>query len=205
MSKTREGGDPLASARKASDAESTFSLVERARAGDGDALDRLVARHLTPLRRWTRGRLPQWARDASDTDDLVQDALLNTFRQLDGIEIRGPGALQAYLRQAVLNRVRDELRKRVRRPERTGLSGLEIDRGVSPLEAAIGREAAERYEQALAALGPADREAVIGRVEMGYSYEALADLLGRPSPEAARKACQRALVRLVRQMGPQVR
>jgi len=37
-------------------------------------------------------------------------------------------------------------------------------------------------------------------VEMGYSYDELADLLGKPSADAARKAGQRALVRLTRQM-----
>jgi DNA-directed RNA polymerase specialized sigma24 family protein len=35
---------------------------------------------------------------------------------------------------------------------------------------------------------------------MGYSYEELADALGKPSSEAARKAAKRALVRLAREM-----
>ncbi len=184
--------------------ESTFSLIERARAGDQEALDRLVARHLTPLRRWASGRLPKWARDVADTDDLVQDALVRTLRRIGDFEVRGPGALQAYLRQAILNRVRDELRRKGRRPEPRDLDGLEIDLGLSPLEQSIGREAIERYEQALAALKPEEREAIIGRVEMGYWYEELAELLGRPSAEAARKAAQRALVRLAQQMDLQI-
>ena len=184
-------------------AESTFSLVERAHRGDDGALERLMARHLIPLKRWARGRLPSWARDAEDTDDLVQDALLKTFKRLDAVEIRGPGALQAYLRQAVLNHIRNELRRTARRPDVGEFDGLEVDGGPSPLEQAIGREAVERYEQALARLKPEEREAVIGRVEMGYSYEELADALGKPSAEAARKAAKRALVRLAREMeGP---
>jgi RNA polymerase sigma factor (sigma-70 family) len=193
--------DPLGSAAsRTADLESTFRLIERARAGDQDALNRLLARHVTPLRRWARGRLPKWARDVADTDDLVQDTLLQTFKRIDDFEVRGPGALQAYLRQAVLNRVRDELRRKGRRPEATELDGLEVDRAVSPLEEAIGREALGRYEHALATLKPDEREAIIGRVEMGYSYEELAEVLGKPSSEAARKAAQRALVRLAQQM-----
>ena len=180
--------------------ESTFSLVERAQQGDDRALDRLMARHLTPLRRWARGRLPQWARDGTDTDDLVQHALLQTFKRLDHIEIRGPGALQAYLRQAVLNQVRNELRRTGRRPGITDLDGEEVDPGLSPLERAIGREAVERYEQALMRLTPGEREAIIGRIEMGYSYEELADALEKPSAEAARKAAKRALIRLAEEM-----
>ena len=200
MPDERPGGDEPTSATRTIDPESTFSLVERAQAGDQEALDRLLARHLPPLRRWARGRLPKWARDVADTDDLVQDTLLQTFRRLSVFEVRGPGALLAYLRQAVLNRVRNELRKKGRRPEETDLDGLEVAVGQSPLEAAIGREAVDRYERALAALTPDEREAIIGRVEMGYSYNELAELLGKPSADAARKAAQRALVRLTRQM-----
>jgi RNA polymerase sigma-70 factor (ECF subfamily) len=182
------------------DTESTFHLIERARGGDQEAVDRLLTRHVTPLRRWARGKLPKWARDAVDTDDLVQDTLLQTFKKLGDFDVRGPGALQAYLRQAILNRVRDELRKKGRRPQGTCLVGLEVDGGLSPLEEAIGHQAIERYEHGLAMLRPVEREAIIGRVEMGYSYEELADVLGKTSPEAARKAAKRALERLIRQM-----
>jgi hypothetical protein len=98
MSDERPRGDPAASETRTIDPESTFTLVERAQAGDQEALDRLFARHLPPLRRWARGRLPKWARDLADTDDLVQDTLLQTFRRLSVFEVRGPGALlSAYL------------------------------------------------------------------------------------------------------------
>jgi RNA polymerase sigma-70 factor (ECF subfamily) len=180
--------------------ESTISLLQRAHRGDDQALERLMARHLTPLRRWAHGRLPQWARDGTDTDDLVQHALLQTFKRLDQVEIRGPGALLAYLRQAVLNQVRNEMRRVGRRPGITDLDEGEVDPGQSPLEQAIGREAVDRYEQALMRLRPEEREAIIGRVEMGYSYEELADALEKPSAEAARKAARRALLRLVEEM-----
>ena len=96
------------------DAESTFSLIERARAGDEEALERLFAKHLKPLQRWASGRLPKWARDLADTDDLVQDTLLRTFKKIDSFEPRRVGALQAYLRSAVLNRLRDELRRQLK-------------------------------------------------------------------------------------------
>ena len=111
------------------------------------------------------------------------------------------GALQAYLRQAVLNRIRDELRQKGRAPEAGELGDLEADSAESPLELAIGREAVERYEKALAALRPEEREVIIGRVEMGYTYQELADVLGKPSSEAARKAAERALIRLAEEMG----
>jgi RNA polymerase sigma factor (sigma-70 family) len=201
MPEDRPGGNGLASiSTQSAETESTMRLLERARGGDREALDRLVSRHLIPLKRWAKGRLPRWARDLADTDDLVQDTLLQTFKRMGDFEARGVGALQAYLRQAVVNRVRDELRKKGRRPESTDLDGLQIDAGLSPLEEAIGRESLARYERALATLTEGEREAIVGRVEMGYSYEELADVLGKPSSEAARKAARRALVRLTQEM-----
>jgi RNA polymerase sigma-70 factor (ECF subfamily) len=182
------------------EAESTFHLLERARSGDQDAADRLFARHVRPLRRWASGRLPKWARDMADTDDLVQETLLQTFKRIGQFEHRGVGALHAYLRQAVLNRIREELRRKGRRPDGTGLTGLVAESHLSPLEQAIGSEAIERYETALARLRPEEQDAIIGRVELGYTYEELAEALGKPTPDAARKAAQRALVRLVEEM-----
>jgi RNA polymerase sigma factor (sigma-70 family) len=180
--------------------ESTFQLIERARQGDQEALERLFAKHLKPLQRWAQGRLPQWARDLADTDDLVQDALTQTFKRLDDFEVRGVGALRAYLRQAVTNRIRDELRRKGRHPSVTDLDGIEVDEADSPLEQAIGREAVGRYERALQRLTAEERELIIARVEQGYSYEELAEALGKPTAEAARKAARRALLRLAAEM-----
>ena len=70
----------------------------------------------------------------------------------------------------------------------------------SPLENAVGREAMERYDAALAQLPEEQQEAVILRVEMGYTYVEISELMGRISPDAARMAVTRALVRLSRLM-----
>ena len=185
---------------RSGDVESTFHLIERARGGDHEALERLFARHLKPLQRWARGRLPRWARDLADTDDLVQDTLVQTFKNIDDFEPRRVGALQAYLRQAVLNRIRNELRRIGRQPRTTDLEGIEVDAAPSPLEQAIGREAVERYERALKRLRAEEQEAIIAKVEMGYTYEQLAQALGKPTSEAARKAVHRALLRLAQEM-----
>jgi RNA polymerase sigma-70 factor (ECF subfamily) len=136
----------------------------------------------------------------TDTHDLVQETLLQTFKRIGQFEARGVGALNAYLRQAVLNRIREELRRKGRRPDRTDLGQLEAERHLSPLEQAIGSEALERYEAALARLRSEDRDSINGRVELGYTYEELAEALGKPTPDAARKAAQRALIRLAEEM-----
>ena len=68
--------------------------------------------------------------------------------------------------------------------------------GLSPLEEAIGRDDVELYEAALAKLAPPQREAIVLRVELGFSYDEVARSLGRQSPNAARMLIARAMVRL---------
>jgi RNA polymerase sigma-70 factor (ECF subfamily) len=184
--------------------DTTLTLLTRAKAGDAVALNDLFARYLPSLRRWASGRLPRWARDLADTPDIVQETLLETFKRIDGFEHRGEGALRAYLRQAVMNRIRDELRRAVRRPAPAELDETMIDTGLSPLEAAVGTQVVERYEAALQRLSEADRELVIARVEMGLTYAELATATGKPSPDAARMAVSRALVRLAEELGGDV-
>ena len=181
------------------DPESTFRLLDRARLGDQAALEQLFGRFLRPLQRWAKGRLPAHARDLSDTEDLVQDTLLQTFKKIDSFEPRGVGALQAYLRQTVLNRLRDELRRKRRQPEMLGLTDAEMDGG-SPLEEAIGQETLLDYERALERLRPEEREAIIARIELGMTYAEVAEAVGKPTPEAARKAVERALLRMAEEM-----
>jgi RNA polymerase sigma-70 factor (ECF subfamily) len=179
--------------------ESTFELIERIKSGDAAARERLFAR-LVQLRRFASGRLPHWARDLTDTDDLVQDALLQTFKKIGEFEPRRVGGLQAYLRQAILNRLRDELRRKARQGQAVTVDDIEADDNDSPLEHAIGREAIERYERALAGLSVEERTAIIAKVEWNYSYEEIALELGKPTPDAARKAAQRALIKLAERM-----
>ena len=99
-----------------------------------------------------------------------------------------------------MTRIRDDLRRFDRRGPREMLDSAEPDAAPSPLEQAIGRQRTERYERALSRLRPEDREALIARLELGCSYEEMASALGKPTADAARKAAQRALVRLVAEM-----
>lgn len=184
-------------------AESSLSLLLRAQQGDRVAVEALMARYLARLQRWASGRIPAGARGLLDTNDVVQDALLGTFQRLNHFTPRHDGALMAYLRTAVANRIRMELRRR--RPD--GVSEGNADAlpsaEPSPLELAVGRARFALYERALAELDEDDRAAVIGRFEMGYSYDALARALQRPSSEAARKLVERAVRRLATLMAHQ--
>jgi RNA polymerase sigma factor (sigma-70 family) len=173
----------------------TRSLLVRVRHGDRQALDTLFSRLLPPLHRWARGRLPRWARSGADTGDIVQEALLSTLGKLEGFDSARRHSLRAYLRQAIRNRICDAVRKSVRSPS-VALEGIDLVSRASPLEDAIGEENAFRYREALALLDTDDQDLIVGRIELGYSYEQLALATGRPTPDAARMAVRRALLRL---------
>jgi len=184
-----------------SDLVMTTELLQRAKDGDRAALDALVARYLPRLERWASGRLPLYARSLFDTTDLVHETLLRTLEGLDGIEVRGPGGFQAYVRRAVLNRIRDQIRWARRRPGPDGVPESLENRAPSPLESAIGAEVLDRYERALERLGEEERQLLHLRIELAFDYAEIAAMTGRPSPDAVRMAVSRALRKLAEHMG----
>jgi RNA polymerase sigma-70 factor (ECF subfamily) len=99
-----------------------------------------------------------------------------------------------------MNRIRDELRRAHRRPAPAELQDSMPGSLLSPLEQAIGQEALQRYEAALATLREDERAAIIARIEMGCTYVEVAAALGKPTPDAARVAVSRALARLAARM-----
>jgi RNA polymerase sigma factor (sigma-70 family) len=192
---------PVTPAAPPLETESTVQLLAHVRAGNLEAREVLFARCLPALRRWARGRLPVRARDLLQTEDIVQDALLSVFQRLDSFESRHQGALQAYLRQTALNRIRDAARRVATRPTPVELEDRQANAGRSPLEQAIDGDALQRYEEALKRLAPLYREAVIARIEMQNSYEEIARALGKPNANAARSLVVRALYKLYQEMG----
>jgi RNA polymerase sigma factor (sigma-70 family) len=180
--------------------DSSVDLLRKAQSGDRLALERLLARYLPRLRQWASGRLPARARAIVDTGDLVQETVIAACRHLGTLDIRHDGALQAYLRQAIKNRIIDAYRRSSRRPAHTALPEDVAADGVSPLDAAIGEEMRRQYEAGLTSLNDDDREAIVLRVELGCDYADIAARLKKPSADAARMAVTRALAHLAREM-----
>jgi len=176
--------------------ESTARLLVRAQSGDQNAREKLAGRYLAALRRWAHGRLPQSARDLVDTDDIVQSALYRAFSRIERFEDRGSGAFLAYLRQIVLNQIRDEARRARRRPAHEGLPEDLSRDDPSPLENLIGREKLMIYEREMNHLPPTQREAMIMRLELGLRYREIAEAMGLVSGNAARMLIARGIVRL---------
>jgi RNA polymerase sigma-70 factor, ECF subfamily len=182
-------------------AESSFDLLIRAKRGDDAAMESLCARYLPRLKRWAHGRLPGSSRGLLDTEDLAQEVLFRAVERVETFQPRHEGAFQGYVRQILLNRVRDEVRKGHRRPTAAPLEEDQHEAvDPSPLEMAIGRQALDRYETALARLKEQDRQMIVARLELGFSAAEIATEFGKPSAAAAQMAVSRALVRLAEEM-----
>lgn len=177
--------------------EPTIELVVRAQEGDRGAVEALLQRSLPHLRRWAHGKLPAAARGTLDTGDLVQETVLHVLRRLDVFEPRHVGAMQAYLRQSVMNLIRDEVRRIGRHPIPGELPNDMVSDVRSPFEEAVRAEDVERYHMALVKLVTRDRQLVVARIEAQWSYDEICVRFRMTSADAARMAVGRALKRLL--------
>jgi RNA polymerase sigma-70 factor (ECF subfamily) len=174
----------------------TAVLLTRARSGDIEAREELFQRFLPVLNRWAHRRLPLRARDLVETADLVQMTLLRALNRLDRFESRGEGAFLGYLRHILLNVVRDEIRRSAGRGPHVQLDETLASPYSSVVEQVIGLEQMERYQRGLEMLTEEQQQAVLLRVEFGYTYAQIAEALAKPSPDAARMTVARALAEL---------
>ncbi|HET6462439.1 MAG TPA: sigma-70 family RNA polymerase sigma factor [Candidatus Krumholzibacteria bacterium] len=174
----------------------TAILLTRARRGDVEAREELFVRFVPVLRRWAHRRLPASARDLNETMDLVQITLLRALNRLEDFEARGEGAFLGYLRQILLNVVKEETRRSARRGLQATLDETLVAPHKSMIERVIGAEQIERYQHGLDRLTEEQRQAVILRLEFDYTYEQIAEAMDKPSPDAARMMVVRAVAAL---------
>ncbi len=83
-------------------------LVERARVGDADAFDAIVASRLASTHRLVKAILG----NAVDADDVTQDAFVQAWRTLP--QLRDPDRFDAWFGRVVVNTARMHLRRRGR-------------------------------------------------------------------------------------------
>jgi len=187
--------DSSSSSRSPLGEMTTQTLVDHASRGDAEAI-RVVCERLRPrLVRWAHGRLPADCRDLCATEDLVQDVIVRSLSNLHGFQQQG-GGLLSYLCTGVLNRIRSEIRRVRTRPGHDEADETIPASERSPLETVIDRESEERYRRALRRLSAEEQELIVGRLELEMSFPELALHMGRPSPDAARMAVNRAIRKL---------
>lgn len=178
--------------------QSTASLLLRVREGDASAREQLCSLYTPILMRWSHGRLPPAARDLAETADLVQTTLLKVLGQIDHFQPRHEGAFLAYLRTALLNVMRNEINRSMRRGLPVAVEQADWEKPKPGLATDHARMC--DYERALVSLSPEWREAVLLRIEFGFSYEEIAASMERPSADAARMLVHRAVDALSKRM-----
>jgi RNA polymerase sigma-70 factor (ECF subfamily) len=187
------------------DAHSLAPLLERSRAGDADALNRLLDRLRPYVRLLARPLLGPELAGKLDASDLVQESLLRVafgLPQFDGPDVpqflAWVGRIVAHV--AASTDRHHAAGKRDRRREAAGLLAQTVAGGTTPEERAQRDEQAARLAAALERLPPAYRDIIQGRFFDGLAFTDLAARTGR-SAGALRVLCLRAVERLRKEMG----
>ena len=179
---------------------STGEVLARAKSGDEAAQENLVRRHLESLLRIAHGRLPDSTRGEYETQDVVQDTFYRVFRNLRDIESRGPGSFLAYLTIVMNNIIRDARRRAANRPDLEPLNEDVISTEPLPDDIAALKEKLDAYHRVLMILPEKQQNVFRLRMELGMSYQQIADQLGIENPNTVRMQVVRGIARLAHQM-----
>ena len=179
---------------------STAVLIAQVRGGNPTARERLAGRYLEALRGFAHGRLPGKARDLMDTDDLVQVTVLRALDKVHAVDAQRKGNFLAYMRKILVNKVRDEIRRASKTPQMEALSPTVPSNAPTPFDDLLERDSILAYHRALSRLSTRQREALILRIEHGFSYQQVADEIGSPSANAARMIISRGLASVTKHL-----
>ncbi len=173
------------------DSHTTAQLLHHIRDGKHGARDMLIARLEPLLRKFAHGRVPQLLRQQQDTSDIVQVTWLKVLDKLPQIQVQERGDFFAYLRQTLVNALRDALRSEARSPEvRHDVGDITLQSVASVTN--VAQDDWLAYEQALAKLPEDFRIAVLMRFEFGMSFVEIGAELDQP-PDRVRMRVTRAL------------
>jgi RNA polymerase sigma-70 factor (ECF subfamily) len=190
--------------------DATVHLLRAARGGDRSAMDALFVRYYPITMRIVELRLGRRIRGNVESEDVVQESLLDVFRGLDHFEMRSDGDFRNWLARIVEHNVRDRFRrvgaeKRGGGRERrfadltsTSLSASLLPDGAgTPSGNAAAAELEERIQHVLMnLLQDPYREVIILRKLCGMSYEEVAKSMGYESTGTVRSLYTRAMEKL---------
>lgn len=179
-------------------------LLERCRAGDREALDQVLRKHLPAIERLL-GRL----RPGEDRHDLVQRSLIAAVRAFPSF--KGDSAVSTWLLGIATNVAREHFRaERARRRLTLAVNELQAADASAPADAVVSsRMLLRRIEHHLASMSDKQRFAYVLHVLEGHPIDETARILGVPVMTAksrvflarrfllARAANDRALIEMV--------
>lgn len=159
---------------------SDLLLASRAKDGDPGAVDVLVTRHESRVRRLAHSLIS----DPDDAQDAAQEALARLVDRIGSY--RGDAAFTTWLHRLTVNVCTDvgrrlHRRRRAEQPEPDDAIFEHDDRGHRSVhDLALGRTLAPALRRGLAALPDRQRTVVILKDVLSYSYEEIAERLELP-------------------------
>jgi RNA polymerase sigma-70 factor (ECF subfamily) len=182
--------------------EADESLLERARSGNGPALEELLERHQARVYRFGM----KMCRDPEDAKDVLQDTLLAMARGVR--DFRGASSISTWLYTiarsfCIKKRRRNQLAPEEKwpdadvAPEPTRL----VDPARSPDEVLVGKQVERALERAISLLEPKYREVLILRDVEGLTAPEVAEVLGI-SVQAVKSRLHRARLSVRAEVAP---
>ena len=183
--------------------DQTETLLVAAKAGDADAVNRLLEKHRTAVRRLVELRLDRKVQRRVDVSDVVQDVMIEASGRLDKYLSDPALAFHLWLRQIAWDRIIDTYRRHrvsakrnmdreqpMTAPAGPDQSTMEFaqqlcDPATTPATAATQREIASRVEAAIELLGDQDREIIIMRHYEHLTNQEIAEVLKLNAPAAS--------------------
>ncbi len=193
--------------------DQTQTLLDAARLGSEDAVNRLLEKHRAPVRRLVQMRLDRKVQRRVDVSDVVQDVMIEASGRLQKYLDDPVMAFHLWLRQIAWDRIIDTYRRHrgsakrsmdreqpMSVPASPDHSTMELavqlcDPGLTPAAAATQREIAGKVEAVIEMLGDQDREIILMRHYEHLSNLEIAEVL-KLNPPAASMRYLRALRRL---------
>jgi len=183
-------------------------LVAEAAAGDAEAREALLQRHLAELNAFVRLRVGPGIRSRESSLDIAQSVCREVLGDLERFEYRGEGSFRNWLLLRAEHKIRDRGRfwsreKRTARREVALHGSEEEERSVleqlrsffTPSRDAVAREELEGLERSFAELPEDYRRVIVLSRVVGLTHEEVAREMER-SPNATRTLLSRALARL---------
>ncbi|MDB4664585.1 sigma-70 family RNA polymerase sigma factor [bacterium] len=193
--------------------DQTETLLDGARAGDTDAVNKLLEKHRRSVRRLVEMRLDRKVQQRVDVSDVVQDVMVEASGRLEKYLDDPVMAFHLWIRQIAWDRIIDTYRRHrvsakrnmdreqpIAVPAGSDHSTMELavqlrDPALTPAAAATQREIVGKVEAVIELLNEQDREIILMRHYEHLSNLEIAEVL-KLNPPAASMRYLRALRRL---------
>ena len=195
------------------DLNDTWDLVRKAKAGDNESVNELIARYYERLRCFVRPLLSRKLRSLLDSSDIVQQTFTKAIPNIGRFEMRDDGSFLHWLEEYAKHQVTDaaDKAKTVKRTEpapplrlddsHDGLGRVEVAAaGRPPSELAAAAEVLAAITACLTEIPEHYRRIILLRDIEGLAWLDVARIMNKNTESAVRELHRRATQEMKRQL-----